>query len=35
MKKIVIGLICFLVMQVSADAARKPNILVILADDMH
>ena len=35
MKKIVIGLICFLSMQVSADAAKKPNILVILADDMH
>jgi arylsulfatase A-like enzyme len=35
MKKIVMVLICFLSMQVSADAARKPNILVILADDMH
>ena len=35
MKKVIIGLICLLSIPVAADSAKKPNILVILSDDMH
>ena len=35
LNRIVIGFICVLTLLVAADAAKKPHIIVILADDMH